>query len=84
MTSRNYQVVRMWHNTNHKKIMKTGLTEAEALAWCRDPETSGSTCSDLSKRGRWFDGLEEMRLKTDNRSVHQRLREQKLKKYLRG
>jgi len=39
--------------------MKRGLTLEEAQEHCRNPETSGSTCSDLSKRGQWFDGYEE-------------------------
>ena len=59
MTSRNYQIVRMVFG-GRRRIIKTGLTREEAVAHCKDPETSGSTCSDLSNRGRWFDGFEEM------------------------
>ena len=59
MTNRNYQIVRMVFGSR-KTIIKTGLTREEAQEHCKDPETSGSTCSDLSRRGRWFDGFEEM------------------------
>jgi len=59
MTNRNYQIVRMVFG-GRNVVIKTGLTREEAVAHCKDPETSGSTCSDLSKRGRWFDGFEEM------------------------
>lgn len=55
-----YYIVRMWHSRNMpNKTIKTGLTLEEAQEHCRDPETSGSTCSDLSKRGMWFDGYSE-------------------------
>ncbi len=49
-----YKVVRSYFEGNNKTI-KTGLTLEEAQSHCQDPETSGSTCSDLSKRGMWFD-----------------------------
>lgn len=81
MTNRNYQIVRMVFG-GRKVVIKTGLTREEAVAHCQDPETSGSTCSDLSRRGRWFDGFEEVKLKTTKRkrgmSIHERIRLQKL------
>ncbi len=49
-----YKVVRSYFEGNNK-LIKTGLTLEEAQEHCQDPETSGSTCSDLSKRGMWFD-----------------------------
>ena len=45
-----YKVIRGYFKGNNR-----GLTLEEAQAHCQDPETSGSTCSDLSKRGMWFD-----------------------------
>mgnify|MGYP003657294819 FL=1 len=55
-----YNVIRMWASENMPDtIIKTDLTLEEAQEHCRDPETSGSTCSDLSKRGMWFDGYQE-------------------------
>jgi|TARA_Y100001938_G_C8043608_1_gene407567 hypothetical protein len=53
-----YKIIRFRFNGNNTTI-KTGLTLEEAQAHCKDPETSGSTCSDLSKRGMWFDGYTE-------------------------
>tara|TARA_B100000214_G_C23858812_1_gene577051 strand:- start:192 stop:389 length:198 start_codon:yes stop_codon:yes gene_type:complete len=53
-----YKIIRFRFDGNHRTI-KTGLTLEEAQAHCKDPETSGSTCSDLSKRGKWFDGYTE-------------------------
>jgi hypothetical protein len=54
-----YYIIRMWANRASTKIIKKGLTLEEAQEHCQDPETSGSTCSDLSKRGMWFDGYSE-------------------------
>ena len=53
-----YYIIRMYFD-KPSRIMKRGLTLEEAQEHCHDPETSGSTCSDLSKRGKWFDGYEE-------------------------
>ena len=53
-----YKRVRMISDGYNKTIM-SGLTLEEAQAHCQDPETSGSTCSDLSKRGMWFDAYVE-------------------------
>jgi hypothetical protein len=53
-----YRIIRFRFNGSSKTI-KSGLTLEEAQAHCQDPETSGSTCSDESKRGMWFDGYDE-------------------------
>ncbi len=53
-----YKIVRQRFNGNNTTIKK-GLTLEEAQAHCQDPETSGSTCSNLSKRGDWFDSYTE-------------------------
>ena len=53
-----YKIVRMYFN-NSPRVMQRGLTLDEAQAHCNDPETSGSTCSDESLRGQWFDGYEK-------------------------
>jgi len=70
-----YNVVRMYRDggnisisgarTANKRIIKRGLTLAEAQAHCQDPETSSSTCTTSAGRlrtrrlGPWFDGYEE-------------------------
>ena len=53
-----YKIIRFRFEGNDRTI-KRGLTLEEAQEHCRDPETSGSTCSDLKKRGQWFDGYTE-------------------------
>ena len=53
-----YNIVRFTFD-GYPRIIKRDLTLEEAQEHCRNPETSGSTCSDLSKRGMWFDGYEE-------------------------
>lgn len=53
-----YRIIRFYANSN-QRVIQSGLTLAEAQEHCKDIETSGSTCSDLSKRGDWFDGYEE-------------------------
>jgi len=58
-----YNVVRMYAWSN-KRIIKRGLTLAEAQAHCKDPETSSSTCTKSAgktrtrRMGPWFDGYE--------------------------
>ncbi len=54
-----YKIVRNWATRTKGKTMKNGLTLEEAQAHCTNPETSGSTCTDLSKRGMWFDSYTE-------------------------
>ncbi len=53
-----YKIIRFDFNKGNRTIIR-GLTKEEAIEHCSDPETSGSTCSDLSKRGMWFDGWTE-------------------------
>ena len=53
-----YRIIRFYFNGN-QRVIKSGLTLEEAQAHCKDPETSGSTCSDLNKRGQWFDGYSD-------------------------
>ena len=61
-----YRIVR-FYKTGDKRIVKRGLTLAEAQAHCRDPETSSRTAtSKEAKRrtklkGDWFDGYTEAR-----------------------
>tara|TARA_Y100000766_G_C18794720_1_gene550023 strand:+ start:773 stop:949 length:177 start_codon:yes stop_codon:yes gene_type:complete len=49
-----YEIIRFRFDGNHR-VIKRGLTLEEAQEHCLDPESSGKTCSDLSKRGKWFD-----------------------------
>lgn len=53
-----YKIVRFQLHGGSRTIKK-GLTLEEAQEHCKDPETSGSTCSDIKKRGDWFDGYTE-------------------------
>lgn len=52
-----YKIIRFRYEGNNRTV-KRGLTLEAAQEHCNDPETSGSTCSDLKKRGMWFDGYE--------------------------
>ncbi len=52
-----YKIIRFRFEGRNRTI-KRGLTLEEAQEHCKDPETSGSTCSDLKKRGMWFDGYD--------------------------
>lgn len=63
-----YRVVRFFQNPeapSHRKVVKRGLSRAEAQEHCRDPETSSRTCKLSENRhrtdqwGPWFDGWEE-------------------------
>ncbi len=61
-----YKIVRMYQNPNKSsRTIDTGLTLAEAQAYCQDPETSSRTCTSYAGRrrtrlhGAWFDGYEE-------------------------
>lgn len=49
-----YQIVRFYKDDNHpdhRKVIATGLTRAEAQAHCKDESTQ--------EKGVWFDGFEE-------------------------
>jgi len=63
-----YRIVRMYYDRERapcRRIVKRGLTYKEAVAHCRDPETSSSTCKKArslqrtEKCGPWFDGFEK-------------------------
>lgn len=61
-----YKIIRRFFSDEHRpKIMARGLTLGEAQEWCRDPETSSSTCKSVKaarvteRYGAWFDGYEE-------------------------
>ena len=53
-----YKIIR-FRFEGDDRVIKRGLTLEEAQEHCRDPETSGSTCSDMRERGQWFDGYAE-------------------------
>lgn len=67
-----YRIVRMFQRGGTRTI-KSDLTLEEAKAWCRDPETSSSTCKTAVKKaytkahGPWFDGYEVMKTKSRRR-----------------
>ena len=61
-----YAIVRHYQNRDiRRRTIATRLTLEEAQAWCRDPETSSSTCTKPAgkartrKLGPWFDGYTE-------------------------
>lgn len=61
-----YRIVRNYRDRPGRGCtLARGLTLAEAQAWCHDPETSSSTCTDAVGRARtrrlgpWFDGYSE-------------------------
>jgi hypothetical protein len=61
-----YKIVRNYFSYPiRRRVVKRGLTLAEAQAHCQDPETSSRTCSKARnvkrtrERGHWFDGYDE-------------------------
>jgi hypothetical protein len=60
-----YKIVRMYRDNYRKRTILAGLTLEEAQAYCRDPETSSSTCTSKAgkactrRNGPWFDGYTE-------------------------
>ncbi len=60
-----FKIVRTFQNGG-KRVVKTGLSLAEAKAHCSDPETSSRTCRGARAKARtrrfgpWFDGFTEM------------------------
>ena len=58
-----YKIVRMYFRGG-RRVIRTGLTLAEAQEHCRDPETSSKTCKKAANvrrtahRGPWFDGYD--------------------------
>lgn len=62
-----YRIVRFYQRgETRRRVLATGLTLAEAQAWCKDPETSSTTATTHVGRARtrrlgpWFDGYEEV------------------------
>ena len=53
-----YKIIR-FRFEGDDRVIKRGLTLEEAQEHCRVPETSGSTCADMRKRGQWVDGYAE-------------------------
>jgi hypothetical protein len=63
-----YSIVRFFQDKNvDPRLIRTGLTLEQAQRWCRNAETSSSTCTkaegkNLTKLfGPWFDGYSEER-----------------------
>lgn len=61
-----YKIVRHYFRSDFSpRTIKTGLTREEAVAHCRNPETSSSTCTKAAGKmrtkrvGAWFDGFQE-------------------------
>jgi hypothetical protein len=60
-----YKIVRMFRDGRRPRVIKRGLTLAQAQAHCRDPETSSSTAKGAKAErytrlwGPWFDGYDE-------------------------
>ena len=63
-TTPSYRIRRFYQGDKPTETIKTGLTQAEAQAWCNDPETSSATATSAeaqertAKHGPWFDGWE--------------------------
>lgn len=60
-----YKVVRIYFSGDYAtEVVSTGLTREQAQAYCQDPQTSSSTCTDpeaverTALRGAWFCGFE--------------------------
>lgn len=63
-----YRIIRFYETAPiRRRVIATGLTLEDAQTWCKDPETSSSTCTKPAgkartrRMGRWFDGYEEAR-----------------------
>ena len=61
-----YRIVRCVRDSDRRpRIVRRGLTLAEAQAHCQDPETSSSTCTASAATARtrrigpWFDAFEQ-------------------------
>ena len=67
-STKRYRVVRMYYDGHPKQTVpgQTNLTEAQAQAYCSDPQTHSKECTtEVGKRrtrkyGAWFCGYEEM------------------------
>lgn len=57
-----YKIIRYYEKENPSQVIRRGLTLEEAQAWCKNKETSSSTCTTAGglkrtkKFGAWFDG----------------------------
>lgn len=66
-----YDIVRLYRRDGIRpRVIKRGLTLAEARAWCARPETSSSTCTSQNNPagmrrtraiGAWFDAYDVSR-----------------------
>ena len=60
-----YRIIRFYRDSSRRDYGETGLTEEEAQAHCRDPETSSRTATSpeavrrTERFGPWFDGYTE-------------------------
>jgi hypothetical protein len=60
-----YKIIRFHKNSGEQKIIDGDLSLSEAQEWCRDAESSSTTCEDdagkeyTAQHGPWFDGYEE-------------------------
>jgi hypothetical protein len=65
--STTYRIVRLHKDNYERPVLSRGLTLEEAQTWCRNPETSSSTCEGETGKayteihGAWFDAYEEER-----------------------
>jgi hypothetical protein len=63
--SERYKIVRRYFRETGGRVVRRGLTLAEAQAHCQNPETSSRTCRKSAnvrrtrQRGPWFDGYEK-------------------------
>lgn len=57
MSTNSYKIIRFYEHAN-SRVIREGLTLAEAQQHCNNPETSSRTATDpkVDTRGRWFDG----------------------------
>lgn len=62
-----YQIVRRYFKKpGRKRVIIERVSLSQAQAWCSDPETSSSTCTQAKGRavtrrnGPWFDSYERM------------------------
>ena len=44
-SAESYKVIRMYESGRRSQVMARRMTQEEAQAWCRDPETSSSTAT---------------------------------------
>ncbi len=62
-----YRIIRLHKDRPDRTELFRGLTLEEAQTWCRNPETSSSTCEGKTAKlyteihGAWFDAYEEDR-----------------------